>query len=214
MVRQCGRLIQRTSEAVHCWKHDMKTRHWAKNLISVIWNISGKSEPREIFSLNFRDQVDFIKNVQSNRKRVEKIFGIDRGTKIHRKGRNQTNGPRSSSWLDVYVFRTWRQALDSVCVKGSTRFCSTCNLYMQEDMWSTRWIGQARGVTMHATKPWGQTCGGRGVSLHGARPCIQTGRGCGVTLHVRRPCWKTSGAQGAAAHASGAMRSDTRLVSD
>ena len=59
----------------------MKTRSWAKTLISVLWNFSRKPEAREIFSLNFRYQVEFIKNVQSIRKGVEKIFGIDRGRK-------------------------------------------------------------------------------------------------------------------------------------
>ncbi|KAF3560202.1 hypothetical protein F2Q69_00013203 [Brassica cretica] len=85
-------------------------------------------------------------------------------------------------------------------------------------MWSTRWIGQARGVAMHATRACGQTCGGRGVSLHGSRPCIQTGRGLGVTFHVSRSCNQPCGARGVAVHASGAMRSDTRaatrLISD
>ncbi|KAF3567618.1 hypothetical protein DY000_02015817 [Brassica cretica] len=85
-------------------------------------------------------------------------------------------------------------------------------------MWSTRWIGQARGVAMHATRPCGWTCGRCGVSLHGAWPCIQTGRGRGVTLHVSRSCNQPCGARGVTAHASGAMRSDTRaairLVSD
>ncbi|KAF2565180.1 hypothetical protein F2Q70_00017966 [Brassica cretica] len=80
-------------------------------------------------------------------------------------------------------------------VKGSMRFCSICNLYMQEDMWSTMWIGQARGVAMHATRPCGQTCGGPGVSLHGARLCIQTGRGCGVILHETETCSQTCGAR-------------------
>ncbi|KAF2535230.1 hypothetical protein F2Q70_00004322 [Brassica cretica] len=85
-------------------------------------------------------------------------------------------------------------------------------------MWSTRWIVQARGVAMHATRPCGQTCGGRGFSLHGDRPCIQTVIGCGVTFLVSRSCNQPCGARGVAAHASGAMRSDTRaatrLVSD
>ncbi|KAF2570413.1 hypothetical protein F2Q70_00002723 [Brassica cretica] len=82
-----------------------------------------------------------------------------------------------------------------MCVKESMRCCSIGNLYMQVDMWSTRWIGQARGVAMHATRPCGQTCGGRGVSLHGARPCIQTGRGRGVTMHVSRSCNHPCGAR-------------------
>ncbi|KAF3603637.1 hypothetical protein F2Q69_00034922 [Brassica cretica] len=105
-----------------------------------------------------------------------------------------------------------------MCVKESMRCCSTSNLYIKVDMWSTRWIGQARGVAMHATRQCGQTCGGRGVSLHGSRPCIQTGRGLGVTFHVSRSCNQPCGARGVAAHASGAMRSDTRaatrLISD
>ncbi|KAF3506206.1 hypothetical protein F2Q69_00009985 [Brassica cretica] len=92
------------------------------------------------------------------------------------------------------------------------RCCSTCNLYMQEDMWSTRWIGQARGVAMQATGPCGQTCEGHGVSLHGARPCIQTGRGRGVILHETETCSQPCGARGVAAHASGAMRTDTRAA--
>ncbi|KAF3494717.1 hypothetical protein DY000_02056067 [Brassica cretica] len=99
-----------------------------------------------------------------------------------------------------------------MCVKGSMRCCSTCNLYMQEDMWSTRWFSQARGVAMHATEPCGQTCGGRGVSLHGARPCIQTGRGRGVILHETETCSQPCGARGVAAHASGTMRTDTRVA--
>ncbi|KAF3583828.1 hypothetical protein F2Q69_00030073 [Brassica cretica] len=32
-----------------------------------------------------------------------KIFGIDRGSEIYRKNRNQTNGPRSTRWLGVSV---------------------------------------------------------------------------------------------------------------
>ncbi|KAF3574478.1 hypothetical protein F2Q69_00061739 [Brassica cretica] len=99
-----------------------------------------------------------------------------------------------------------------MCVKGSMRCCSTCNLYMQEDMWSTRWFSQARGVAMHAIEPCGQTCGGRGVSLHGARPCIQTGRGRGVILHETETCSQPCGARGVAAHASGTMRTDTRAA--
>ncbi|KAF3596459.1 hypothetical protein DY000_02021817 [Brassica cretica] len=83
---------------------------------------------------------------------------------------------------------TWWQALDSVCVKGSMRCCSTCNLYMQEDMWSTRWISEARAVAMHATWLCGPTCGGRGVSFHGAKPCIQKGRWHGVILHETEIC--------------------------
>ncbi|KAG5388270.1 hypothetical protein IGI04_029811 [Brassica rapa subsp. trilocularis] len=175
-----------------------------------------------------------------------KIFGIDRGTKIHRKGRNRPNRPRSSRWLDVYVFRTWWQALDSVCVKGSRRCCSTCNMYIQVDMWSTRWNGQARGVAMHATEACGQPCVRWGVDLHALQSCSRpSGRGC-VILHETEACSQpcgarggtakhevsrcmrpdhaarhvedvvsacmTSGARGAATHASGAMRSDTRAA--
>ena len=44
-------------------KHDGKTRNYTKTLVSVLWKFSRKSEAREIFSLNFRDQVEFIKNV-------------------------------------------------------------------------------------------------------------------------------------------------------
>ena len=98
------------------------------------------------------------------------------------------------------------------------RCCSTCNLYMQDDKWSTRWIGQARGVAMHATGACGQTCGGHAVSLHGARPCIQTGIGRGVIMHETETCSQPCEARGVAAHASGAMRTDiraaTRLVPD
>ncbi|KAF2578935.1 hypothetical protein F2Q68_00004324 [Brassica cretica] len=61
---------------------------------------------------------------------------------------------------------TWWQDLDSVCVKGSRRCCSTCNLYMQVDMWSTRWNGQARRVAMHVTEACGQPCVRWGVDLH------------------------------------------------
>ncbi|KAF2578934.1 hypothetical protein F2Q68_00004325 [Brassica cretica] len=55
---------------------------------------------------------------------------------------------------------------------------------MQPAMWSTRWKGQARGVVMHA-----------------ARHAEDVVSAC-----------MTSGARGAAAHASGAMRSDTRAA--
>jgi len=112
----------------------------------------------------------------------------------------------------VYVFRTWWQALDSVCVKGSRRCCSTCNLYMQVDMWSTRWNGQARGVAMHATEACGQPCVRWCVDLHALQSCSwPSGRGC-VILHETETCSQPCGARGVAAHASGAMRSDTRAA--
>jgi len=131
--------------------------------------------------------VGFIKNTQAIITGIEKYLGLTTGRKFT--GRAEIGRiDREARGGLMFVFRTWWQAPGSVCVKVSRRFCSTCNLYMQVDMWSTRWIGQARGVAMHATGPCGQTCGGRGVSLHGSRPCIQTGRGCGVTLHLSRPC--------------------------
>ena len=73
---------------------------------------------------------------------------------------------------------------------------------------STRWIDQVA----ECRDACGQTCGGHGVSLHEARPCIQTGRGHGVTLNVINSCIQPCGARGAAAHAYGAMQSDTRAA--
>ncbi|KAF3549273.1 hypothetical protein DY000_02006327 [Brassica cretica] len=123
--------------------------------------------------------------------------------KIHRKGRNRPNRPRSSRWLDVYVFRTWWQDLDSVCVKGIRRCCSTCNLDMQVDMWSTRWNGQARGVAMHAPEACGQPCVRWGVDLHALQSFIRpSGRGC-VILHETEACSQPCGARGVAMHATG-----------
>ncbi|KAF2536646.1 hypothetical protein F2Q68_00019821 [Brassica cretica] len=86
-----------------------------------------------------------------------KIFGIDHGTKIHRKA-------------DIGQLTEKLEVARCVCV---------------QDVVASSW-DQARGVAMHATRPCGQTCGGRGVSLHGDMPCIQTGRGRGVTLHYSR----------------------------
>ena len=60
----------------------MKTRSWAKTLISVLWKFSSKPEAREIFSLKFRDQVEFIKNDQSIRKGIEKYLGLIVGRKL------------------------------------------------------------------------------------------------------------------------------------
>ncbi|KAF2580894.1 hypothetical protein F2Q68_00004734 [Brassica cretica] len=112
----------------------------------------------------------------------------------------------------IYEIRTWWQAPGSVYVKGSRRCCSTCNLYMQVDMWSTRWNGQARGVAMHATEACGQPCVRWCVDLHKLQSCSwPSGRGC-VILHETETCSQPCGAQGVAAHASGAMRRDTRAA--
>ena len=110
------------------------------------------------------------------------------------------------------VFRTWWQAPVSVCVKGSRRCSSTCNLYMQVDMWSTRWNDQARGVAMHATEACDQPCVRWRVDLHALQSSSwPSGRGC-VILHETETCSQPCGARGVAAHASGAMRSDTRAA--
>ena len=99
----------------------------------------------------------------------------------------------------MYVFRTWWQALDSVCVKGSRRCCRTCNMYIQVDMWSTRWNGQARGVAMHATEACGQPCVRWGVDLHALQSCSRpSGRGC-VILHETEACSQPCGARGGTA---------------
>ena len=78
-------------------KHDGKTRNWTKTLISVLWKFSMKPEAREIFTVKIRIQSGFYQNYSAE----VKIIGIDRGSKICRKDRNQTNGPRSSRWLNA-----------------------------------------------------------------------------------------------------------------
>ncbi|KAF2579864.1 hypothetical protein F2Q68_00006788 [Brassica cretica] len=79
-------------------------------------------------------------------------------------------------------------------------------------MWSTRWNGQALGVAMHATKACGQPCVRWCVDLHALQSCSWPSvRGC-VILHETETCSQPCGARGVAAHASGAMRSDTRAA--
>ncbi|KAF2603333.1 hypothetical protein F2Q70_00027751 [Brassica cretica] len=96
----------------------------------------------------------------------------------------------------IYEIRTWWQSPGSVCVKGSRRCCSTCNLYMQVDMWSTRWNGQPRGVAMHANEACGQPCVRWCVDLHALQSCSwPSGRGC-VILHETETCSQPCGARG------------------
>ncbi|KAF2603211.1 hypothetical protein F2Q70_00025616 [Brassica cretica] len=77
---------------------------------------------------------------------------------------------------------------------------------------STRWNGQARDVAMHAIEACGQPCVRWCVDLHSLQSYSQpSGRGC-VILHETETCSQPCGARGVTAHASGAMRSDTRAA--
>ncbi|KAF2564300.1 hypothetical protein F2Q70_00017627 [Brassica cretica] len=120
--------------------------------IAKLW-IVRKPEARDIFSLNFRDQVEFIKNVQSIRKGVRKIFGIDRGTKIHRKSQNQTNRPSSSRWLDLRDQNMVSTVQQAECLqKLELSLCmeAACSLTCR----STRWIDQARVMQPDIWEEW------------------------------------------------------------
>ena len=83
----------------------------------------------------------------------------------------------------------------------------TCSLTHR----STRWNGQARGVSAHATEACWSTCVCWGGVLHEFQSCSLTSGMSGGVLHVSWTCSQQCGARGAAAHASGAMRTNTRV---
>ncbi|KAF3514175.1 hypothetical protein F2Q69_00007750 [Brassica cretica] len=47
-----------------------------------------------------------------------KIFGIDRGSEICRKDRNQTNGPRSTRWLGVSIQNVVSTVQQAECLQN------------------------------------------------------------------------------------------------
>ncbi|KAF3528353.1 hypothetical protein DY000_02039476 [Brassica cretica] len=79
-----------------------------------------------------------------------KIFRIDRGSEICSKDRNQTNGPRSTSWLGVSVQNMVSTVQQAECLQKlevspfmqpdiwEEWWRSECVLAILKDMWSTR----------------------------------------------------------------------------
>ncbi|WZZ36167.1 hypothetical protein YC2023_019568 [Brassica napus] len=94
---------------------------------------SMKPKDREIFSLRFRDQFEFIKNVQSIRKGVEKYLGLIAGQKftgrvtIRRTDREARGG-------SLHGIRTWCQPFRKLSVYRISRCHRAWKLHMHLDM--------------------------------------------------------------------------------
>ena len=166
-------------------KHDGKTRNRVKTLISALWNFSRKLEAWKIFSVKVRNILDFIKNYSAHQNGSRKIFGIDRGSKIHRKDRNRANEPRSSRCLNAWVKDVVSSVYQAECQPKHDM--SPC---MKLD--HAAWHVYAREVAVSATEACWPKCSRLCVASHGLHPCSkQSGREC-IIQHVTELCSKTN----------------------
>ncbi|KAF3603623.1 hypothetical protein F2Q69_00034927 [Brassica cretica] len=117
---------------------------------------------------------------------VEKYSGLIAGQKFT--GRTEIRPmDREARVGSLYGFRTWCQPSNNLSVYRSSRCRCAWKLYMQPDM-------SKHEVDRPSTS-------------------LTSGRSGGV-LHVSWTCSQPCGARGAAVHASGAMRSDTRAATN
>ncbi|KAG5410418.1 hypothetical protein IGI04_006737 [Brassica rapa subsp. trilocularis] len=112
--------------------------------------------------------------------RSGKIFGIDRGTKIHQKGQNRKDEVE----------------------RPSTRCHDACNRSMLIDIFTS---GRNGGV-LYEAETCSQPCGARGVAVPAICACEPTRRGPCVAMHEHQTCSKPNRRGCVSLHVSEACR--------
>ncbi|KAF2608548.1 hypothetical protein F2Q68_00045354 [Brassica cretica] len=89
--------------------------------------------------------------VRAHQNESIKIFGIDHGTRIHQKGQNRANRPRSSRWLELRDQNVVSTVQQSECLQK----LKSCSL-----------TSERSGGVLHVSWTCSQPCGARGAAVH------------------------------------------------
>ncbi|KAF3547051.1 hypothetical protein DY000_02008456 [Brassica cretica] len=143
------------------WKNDVSSaRNFPRNFVSAEYyfeDIGSRTGIKQDGKQARRDQSTTGKPEIGRNPNFEhqngsrKIFGIDRGSEICRKDKNQTNGPRSTRWLGVNVQNVVSTVQQAGCLQKlevspcmeapdiwEDWWCHACVLAMLKDKRSTR----------------------------------------------------------------------------